>query len=177
MNLKKAKYLRTTKIKKTKVFDLKKDEVIWVNGRKLFRDLISHRGIASIVPVLNEKYIILLKQYRYGADKIILEVPAGTIDKDETPLVCAKRELKEETGYRGSNWISLGKYYPTPAYNSCIAHCYSVECSERGMLNLDPDEVIEPAIYSFKELKKLISENKLVDMKSYISLDRYFRNH
>ena len=177
MKLKKAKYLKTIEIKKTKIFDFKKDEVIWINGKKLTKHLISHRGIASIVPVLDQRYIILLKQYRYGANKIMLEVPAGTIDEGETPFTCAKRELIEETGYKGSNWKNIGKYYPTPAYNSSIAYCYSTECFEKGATNLDPDEVIESAVYSFNEIRKLINENKLSDMKSYISLDRFFRNY
>ena len=168
MKLKKAKFVKTKKSIKANIFEFRKDEVIWVNGKKLTKHLISHRGIASIVPVLDQKYIILLKQYRYGANKIMLEVPAGTIDEGETPLKCAKRELIEETGYKGSNWKNIGKYYPTPAYNSSIAHCYSTECFEKGATNLDPDEVIEPAVYSFNEIRKLINEKMLSEMKSYI---------
>ena len=84
---------------KTKVFDFCIDEVKWVNNKVMNRYLIKHNGITSIVPVIDKKNILLVRQYRYGADQIIWEVPAGTIDQNETPLKCAKRELKEETGY------------------------------------------------------------------------------
>ena len=177
MNLKKAKFLRNKKNIKAKVFNYKQDEVIWVNGKKLVRDLISHNGITSIVPILDKRFIILLKQYRYGSDQIMLEVPAGTIDTGEKPLVCAKRELIEETGYQGKNWKNLGKYFPTPAYNSCKVHCYSADCSKQGDQSLDPDEVIDIVIYSIKEIKKILNDNKVLDMKTYISLDIFFKNY
>ena len=177
MILKKAKFLKTKKSIQGKVFQLNFDEVIWVNGKKLIRDLIKHNGITSIVPILDQKFIILLKQYRYGADQIVLEVPAGTIDKGENPLQCAKRELIEETGFHGKNWKSLGKYFPTPAYNQCAIYCYVTECYKQSERNLDPDEVIETVIYSKREVKKLLDSNKLIDMKTYLSLDRYFRNY
>ena len=96
MKLKKAKFLQTKRKIKGKVFNLNFDEVLWVNGKKITRQLIEHNGITSIVPIVDKSYIVLLRQYRYGADKIVLEVPAGTIDQGEKPLVCAKRELIEE---------------------------------------------------------------------------------
>jgi len=177
MKLQKAKFLKTKRMIKGKVFNLKFNEVMWVNGKKLTRELIEHRGITSIVPIIDNSYIVFLKQYRYGADKIVLEVPAGTIDKGERPLTCAKRELIEETGYHGKNWILLGKYFPTPAYNSCAVYSYVTECFKKSETNPDPDEILETVIYSKKEVKKMLAENKIIDMKTYISLDQYFRNY
>ena len=104
-------------------------------------------------------------------------MPAGTIDKGEQPLACAKRELIEETGYHGKNWKLLGKYFPTPAYNRCVVYCYVTKCFKQTETNLDPNEVLEIVIYSKQELKKMLADNKIIDMKTYLSLDQYFRNY
>ena len=173
--MKKAKFLKTIKSTKTKVFDFNIDKVKWVNGNIMERYLIKHNGVTSIVPIIDKKNILLIKQYRYGADKIMWEVPAGTIDIGELPLKCAKRELSEETGYLGKNWKSLGNYFATPAYNSCKIYTYATECYVKNETNLDEDEVIETKIFSFKEVKDLMNRNKLDDMKTYVALDRYFR--
>ena len=81
--MKKAKFIKTKKSIDANVFKLQLDEVVWVNGRRVIRDVIRHNGITAIVPIIEKKYIILIKQYRYGADRIMLEVPAGTIDPGE----------------------------------------------------------------------------------------------
>ena len=175
--MKKAKFIKTKKQISAKVFNLKFDEVIWVNGNKLVRDKIEHNGVTSIVPILDKKFVILLKQYRYGVDKVLLEVPAGTIDKGENPLKCAKRELIEETGYHGKNWKSLGSFFPSPAYNSCVIYCYSTKIYKKTATSFDPDEVLETKILSFKEVKKLMKNEKIQDMKSFISLQKFFKNY
>ncbi len=173
--MKKAKFIKTKKSIDTSVFKLQLDEVIWVNGRRATRDVIRHDGITAIVPIIEKKYIILIKQYRYGADKIMLEVPAGTIDSGEKPLQCAKRELTEETGYHGKQWRLIGKYFPTPAYNTCIIHSYLTHCYKKTETNYDEDEVLETKIFSVSEIKKMLRNNKFSDMKTYICLERYLR--
>ena len=105
------------------------------------------------------------------------EVPAGTIDPGEKPLSCAKRELREETGYAGKNWKSLGSYYPSPAYNSCQIFCYQAECIEFDEQNLDEDEILEVKIKSFKEVQKMLKKNFFKDMKTYVSLSEFFKNY
>jgi ADP-ribose pyrophosphatase len=177
MKLKKAKFIKTKKSIKANVFEFRKDEVVWVNDKKLVRDYIKHNGVTSIVPILEKKNIILLRQYRYGSDEIMYEVPAGTIDPGEKPLSCAKRELREETGYVGKNWKSLGSYYPSPAYNSCQIFCYQAECIEFDEQNLDEDEILEVKIKSFKEVQKMLEKNFFKDMKTYVSLNEFFKNY
>ena len=131
------------------------------------------RDRTCIVPIIDKKFIVLLKQYRYGSDQIMLEVPAGTIDPGERPLSCAKRELIEETGYHGKNWKMIGKYFSTPAYNTCLVHCYLTHCYKKSETHFDEDEVLETKIYSVQEVRRLLKTNKINDMKTYISLDRF----
>jgi hypothetical protein len=71
MKLKKAKFIKTKKSIKANVFDFRKDEVVWVNNKKLVRDYIKHNGVTSIVPIFEKKNIILLRQYRYGSNEIM----------------------------------------------------------------------------------------------------------
>ena len=93
------------------------------------------------------------------------------------PLKCAKRELIEETGYHGKNWKSLGSFFPSPAYNSCVIYCYSTMIYKKTATSFDPDEVLETKILSFKEVEKLMKNGKIQDMKSFISLQKFFKNY
>ena len=83
-------------------FSFLRDEVELPNGLKTYRDIVRHPGAVAIVPVLPDGRIVLVRQYRYAAGKPLLEIPAGTLEKGEDPLECARRELIEETGYARS---------------------------------------------------------------------------
>ena len=72
---------------------------MWPTNKKLSRDLILHPGISVIVPQLDKTHLVLIRQYRYGAGKVLWEIPAGTVDRGESALHCAKREIEEEIGY------------------------------------------------------------------------------
>ena len=78
-----------------------------VNGKQAWREVVHHPGASAVVAVTDDGKIVMEKQYRYALQQTLLEIPAGKLDGDEDPLVCAKRELEEETGYRASTWIPL----------------------------------------------------------------------
>ncbi len=92
------------------------------NGNSVQLDLIVHPGAALIVPFLGKDRIILLRQWRAVLNKYLLELPAGTLDKGESILTCAKRELIEETGYASQKMTKLGRIYPVPGYSTEIIH-------------------------------------------------------
>ena len=85
------------------------------NGHPLDLEMITHPGAVCIVPFLNSKQIVLMRQYRAAVDSYLYELPAGTLDDNENPLTCAQRELKEETGYSAKSWKKVGKIFPLPA--------------------------------------------------------------
>ena len=97
-------------------------------------------------------------------EKFIKDVVTGTLERSE---------LIEETGYHGKNWKMIGKYFSTPAYNTCLVHCYLTHCYKKSETNFDEDEVLETKIYSVQEVRRLLKTNKINDMKTYISLDRF----
>jgi len=155
-------------------FDVVIDKVVWPNHTRLDRDLILHGGISVIVPCIDDNHIVLIHQYRYGADKMLWEVPAGTIAKGETPLACAKREIQEEIGYKASKWKKLAVVYASPGYNTEIINCFEAKGLNRVPIALEHDEIINPRIFTKKQVKRLIKTGKIVDAKSLISLFYYF---
>ncbi|MCE2604053.1 NUDIX hydrolase, partial [Pseudomonas aeruginosa] len=85
------------------ILNLRKDTVTAPKG-KAYREIVEHNGAVAIVPITNDGKLVMVKQFRYPTGKVILEIPAGKIDQGETdPLLTAKRELKEETGYTAQN--------------------------------------------------------------------------
>ncbi len=84
---------------KGKHMTFKTDEVELPGGRRTARDIVEHPGAVAIVPILDDGRVALVRQYRYAVGKELLEIPAGTLEEGEAPDTCARRELREETGY------------------------------------------------------------------------------
>lgn len=169
---KKEKTITSQQIYKGKVVDLYKDEVLCPNGEISVREIVSHRGGVAILLKIDEKFIIE-KQYRYGVDQEIIEIPAGKLEENEIPLEAAKRELLEETGYRPLEMIYLGEIYPTVGYSTetiRIYYCASFVKEER---HLDSDEVIDLETLSLEEIEDLIAKNVIKDAKTIAAISLY----
>ena len=117
--------------------------------------------------------ILIEKQYRRGVDDFVYELPAGWVDKNETPEQAAIRELKEETGYTGDATF-LGTLYPQPGFSSMLAHIVEIELS--GTIedrNLEKDENIEFELMNIDKVGLMISENKFQDMGMLSALNLF----
>lgn len=167
---KKTKRLSRKKIYAGYAFDVVVDRVVWPNGRTYSRDLILHGGITVIVPFLDKDHLVLLRQYRYGAQDILWEIPAGTIGKGERPLACAKREIVEETGYRAAKWKKIASFFASPGFNTEKIHAFEAHGLSEGESELEEDEVLETRIVSLKETARLIKARKICDAKSLVPL-------
>ena len=167
---KKAKRLSRKKIFSGYAYDVVVDRVIWPNGKTYARDLIVHGGITVIVPFLDKEHLILLRQYRYGAQAILWEIPAGTIGKGERPLACAKREIVEETGYRASKWKKITSFFASPGFNTEEIHAFEAHGLIQGEAALEEDEVLETRVVSLKKTVRLIKGLKIRDAKSLVPL-------
>jgi len=103
-------------IYKGTILNLRVDEVQLENGRTSSREIIEHKGAVAIVAVDGED-LIMVRQYRKAIEGELLEIPAGKLE-DEDPLECAKRELKEETGYSADRWQYVCDFYSTPGFSN-----------------------------------------------------------
>lgn len=165
-----ARRLGRKKIYQGYSFDVMQDVVRWPNGKVLKRDLIVHPGISVIVPVLDERHLVLVRQYRYGADRSLWEVPAGTMAKGESPLACARREIVEEIGYRAGNWKKIAEVFASPGYITERLHCFVATGLTLDKPAPEEDEVMQIKIFKTCDVRKMVKTRKIVDVKSLIAL-------
>ena len=146
---------------------------ITIRKRKVKREIIEHRGAAAMLAIDKDKKVILVKQHRYPRGNV-LEITAGTLEKDENPKKCAFRELQEETGYKARKMTPLIKYYPSVGYNTEVIHCFVASgLSQPGDLDLDEDEIISVVKVPLKKLIKMITTGKIIDSKTICAVLTY----
>ncbi len=158
-----------------KVFDVKVDEIEY-NGsqNKSFRQVAVHPGGAVVVPVKDDGKIILISQYRYPHNKVVLELPAGKLEKGEDPLDCATRELTEETGYTSKNISKLGKIFTTPGFCDEVLHIYLAKDLTAGNhAREEGEEGMEIFELSLDEIDKKIKSGEIVDAKTISGIYMY----
>ncbi len=149
------------------LYDLK------IEGRKVRREIIEHRGAAAMLAFDEENKVILVKQHRYPHG-YILEIPAGTLEKGEKPEKCAYRELIEETGYKAKKMVHLLSYYPSVGYNSEVIHCFvAKDLKKVGDLDPDNDEFISVVKIDLKKLITMIKKGKIIDSKTICAVLTY----
>lgn len=141
-----------------------------VNGKEAWREVVHHPGASAVVAIDEDNRIIMEKQFRYALNDYLLEIPAGKLDKGEDPLVCAKRELEEETGIIASEWISLGTIATSPGFCNEVIHLFVAKGLSKGEIHWDEDEYVEVERYTFDELLQRIKEEKIKDSKSLSAL-------
>ncbi|MBI5023637.1 MAG: NUDIX hydrolase [Candidatus Omnitrophica bacterium] len=140
------------------------------NGRYADVDVIEHPGAVVIVPFLSRDTVILLHQYRPVLGRYLLELPAGTLERDEQPLACARRELIEETDHKGSVFTRLGKIYPVPGYSTEVIHIFKAEKLTPQTGTKDMDEIIRTKPLRKSAVRKLFRCGGITDAKTIAAL-------
>jgi ADP-ribose pyrophosphatase len=133
-------------------------------------EIIRHPGAALIVPFLTDSKIIMLKQLRPVIGKYIYELPAGTLNKGESPLSCAKREIVEETGYIAKRLKLIGSIYPVPGYSTEKIFIYRAGGLKKTVHKAEEDEVIETFVFNKEQIEKLFKSGKITDAKTIAAL-------
>ncbi|MBM3896300.1 MAG: NUDIX hydrolase [Thaumarchaeota archaeon] len=156
-------------MKKKKIFEGKILSLslydITINGRKVKREVVEHRGAAAILAFEGKK-VLLVKQHRFPLG-YVLEIPAGTLEKGERPRACAFREIQEETGYKAKKMTRFLTYYPSVGYNTEAIHCFvATGLTKIGELKLDYDEVMSVVKMDFSKLVSMIKAGKIIDSKT-----------
>jgi ADP-ribose pyrophosphatase len=166
-----AQVIKSEVVYQGPVFRVTKDKIIEPNGMKGVKDVIRHNGSAVILAVDNSKskkdpWIVIERQYRHAARQFLWELPAGTLDPGEDPLVGAQRELEEETGYRAKKWKPLVKYFASPGFLGEAMNVFLAEGLVAGHARPEEDEDIEFRLVKLSEIMKMIRKGQVLDGKT-----------
>ncbi len=156
------------------VFDVKVDTIEYNSGNPGRREVIHHNGGAVILPITDEGKLVLIKQFRYPLQEVLIEAPAGKLEIDEDPQICATRELTEETGYRAEKVIALGKISTTPGFCDEILFLYLAQGLTAGKHNREEGEYgMEVFEYTLGEVDEMIKNGKIIDSKTIVAIYHY----
>jgi ADP-ribose pyrophosphatase len=164
------KSLRSEDAYQGKFLKLKKDIVALPDGQETFREYLVHPGAVAIVPILEDGRILLERQFRFPVDCAMIEIPAGKLEAGEDPLLCAQRELKEETGYVAQEWEFLGRIHPVISYSTEFIDIYLAKNLTPGERFLDEGEFLDVFAASIDEMHQWIAEGKITDVKTIIAV-------
>ena len=140
------------------------------NGRTVRITLIKHPGAVIIAPFLNKDTVVMMRQFRPALKKYIYELPAGTLDPNESLATCAHRELLEETGLKAKKLTKLGSIYPVPGYSTEIIHLFKAEQLTMTQAQPEEYEVIETMPMTRLQVRQLMAKGKLMDAKTICTL-------
>ena len=152
------------------LLDVRKDKVILPNGKIGTREWINHPGAVCIIPILPNKKIGLIRQYRYSVKKHMVEIPAGKLDLGEYPEKCAKRELEEEIGYKANKISFLTNIYPAIGFANEIMWIYLAEDLIKTKTKLEDDEFLEIMPTKLEDALRMVWDGEITDVKTIIGL-------
>ena len=168
----KPRRLSTRAVFRGRVFTVVRDRVRLPNGRVALQDVVRHRASVVLVPQPNPREVILIRQYRHAIGRWIWELPAGSLDPGEAPRPAARRECEEEIGWTPRRLVRLGACYPTPGFCDELMIFYRCTNLVRptGPVARDPDEVIEPRVFTLAAARRLVTSGRVTDMKTIVGL-------
>jgi ADP-ribose pyrophosphatase len=158
--------LKQTYQYKGKIVNLRVDDALLPNGKISLREVIEHPGGVCIAALTDAEELLFVRQFRYPYAQVLLELPAGKLDRGEDPLEAGKRELREETGATAAQYISLGKLYPSPGYCGEIIHLYAATGLSFGDMQPDDDEFLEVERIPLTEAVRMVLDNEIEDAKT-----------
>ena len=166
-----------------RVLNLDVDRVRFPNDSEGQLELIRHSGAAAVLPFLDapndpDARILLIRQYRYAADRFLYEIPAGRLENGEAPVARARRELREEAGCEAEVFTSLGGFFTTPGFIDEFIHLFIASGLTRGDPKPEIDEFIHSESHTLLEGLRMIDRGEIVDGKTIIALfmaDRLIR--
>ncbi len=145
------------------------------DGKVTQREVVKHPGAAVILPMLDSKTVLLIRNRRYAIGETLIELPAGTLESGESPMNCAGRELVEETGYLAERLTPIGNFYPSPGVLTEKLYAFLAEGLFRSEANLDETEEIELLPTAYDEAIAMIDRGEIHDGKTIATLLMYDR--
>lgn len=150
------------------------DEVRFPDGSTGTLEMIRHPGASAVVPVLgqpgDDPEVLLIRQYRYAAEQFLYEIPAGRLDPGETPADCARRELREETGYTAERVEQLFTMYTTPGFTDEKIHLFVATGLVAGEAHREADEFMELVPTRLSRALSMVEQGEIQDAKTALAL-------
>ena len=173
MEHEKWKKIKTERVYDHKFFKVNRDTVVLPDGREIEWLYWDSSDSAMVIPITSDNKLVMIRQYRYLPDQIVLEFPSGHSDKDEKMEDCAKRELEEETGYDCTGVAKIGEFRETMSQLTRKIHIYighNANIKTNRMRSADPNEQIETLLVSLDDALKMVREKKIVSMGTSLAI-------
>ena len=162
--------LKSEVLMKGRAFAIRRDRLKTPDGRETKLEIIEHSGSAIIIPIDENGNMLLVRQYRHATGQDLLELPAGTLDDNEEPEVCAAREIREETGMAAGKLTKLGDFYLAPGYSTEFMVVYLATELNHDPLEADADEFLSVETVPVMEAIKIAERGEMPDAKSLAAL-------
>ncbi len=161
--IKKWDIVKSEDILSNKIFSVRTDTCVSpINASEYDFYIVEAPDWINVVAITENDEVVLIEQYRHGSESVTVEIPGGMVDPGEEPMETAKRELLEETGYAGENWVKIGEVYPNPAMQNNKCHMFLVtNCKKVGDTNFDTTEYIETYTKLLSDIPALVTEGKI----------------
>jgi ADP-ribose pyrophosphatase len=167
-------------IRKGRILAFRIDEVETPDGHRTKREIAAHPGGVAIVAIDDEERVLLVRQWRHAIGRALLEIPAGTLDRDAAGVIedhagAAARELEEETGYRAATWRFLGSFFTAPGFTNELMHLYlatGLTAAHADRLGPDEDERLELEAVPLADAVTMAERGEIADAKSIVGLLR-----
>ncbi|MCG6534642.1 MAG: NUDIX hydrolase [Syntrophales bacterium LBB04] len=159
------------RVYRSRVFDVFEGDVTLPDGRVSRQSWIDHRPCIAVVPIDREGRLVLIRQYRPAVGRMLIEIPAGNMDREaESVEACVQRELAEETGFKAGRLVKLFEGYLTPGYCNEYMYYYLAADLFEEAATPDADEYIELMTATIDQAKQLIKEGSIVDSKTALAI-------
>ncbi len=162
--------IKSEVVLKARVFLLRRDWLKTPDGRETTYDIIEHHGSVAIVPIDADGNMLFVRQYRHAAGRDVLELPAGTLEPNEDPQVCAAREIREETGFAAGRLEKIGEFYLAPGYSTEFMHVFLATELTYDPLEADADEFLSVEKIPIAEAIQRSERGEVPDAKSLAAL-------
>ncbi|MDR0596874.1 MAG: NUDIX hydrolase [Clostridiales Family XIII bacterium] len=163
------KTIESERIYEGRILSLRRDRVAAKNGES-YREIVEHGGGIVIIGITDEGKLPMVRQYRKAAERAVLEIPAGKLEKGEDPLEAAARELKEETGYTAGSVKYIMGGYSSIGYSTEVLRFYLAEGLVPGETDFDENEAIDVEEYTIDELFAMLMGGELIDQKTIVAV-------